>query len=252
MEDVKSRCLYTKNYPFRQSCKRRSAVLIFSLDKETNRMGGKEKMKTADTKNQVEFDNRQLNWSGNPTDRVSLTDQTKGYLIIPEGVGDDLGDKRCAQEHHNSGHALWYLSMAVHALIHENPSQISSEKTERIIGHLTCLREFLPDDNPYLRVLVTGLLRATETEKPGTYSEWLRFVYTHWQAIRTLAERYGNHDKCFPMTAYLKISDLVNNRQWRKLWWWKLEMHKLNLVLKQVMKGGQKREEQEKRNRKKN
>jgi hypothetical protein len=223
---------------------------------EKRGIGRKSKMNKQDTRKQNKFDNAQPDkGAGDALNGLSLTDQGNGFLIIPEGVGDDLGEKRCVQEHHNASHALWYLSMAVHALINGNPDQISREKAKRITGHLTYLREFLPDGAPDLRALVTDLLHSTEAENPETYSDWLRFVYAHWRGIRSLAERYGNHDKCFPMTAYVKITDLVNNRHWRKVWWWKVGMHKLHhglkSVLKQVMKRGQKHEAQEKRNKKK-
>ncbi len=186
-------------------------------------------MNNQDAIKRKKFDNRQLNIStaDNPYG-MPLDDPAKGFLIIPEGVGDDLGEKSCVQEHHNAGHALWYLSMAVHALIHGPPGQISAEKTKRITGHLTCLREFLPDNNPHFRSLVTELLNYIEIERPATYSKWLHFVYTHWWIIRSIAERYGSHDKCFPTVAYAQVSDLVNNRQWRKLWWWNLRCQKVS------------------------
>lgn len=206
-------------------------------------------MSNQDTIKRKKLDNRQPDAfiPDNPCG-VSLAEQGKGLLIIPEGAREDLGEKRCVREHHNAGHALCYLAMAVHALIHETPSQMSQEKTRRIIGHLTCLREFLPNEDPQPRSLVTSLLEALKAESPDTYAEWLSFIHTQWQVIRVLAERYGSHDKCFPMSDYSKISDLVHNKQWRRSWWWEIKRkrilkgitHTAKVIKEKIKKGGAK------------
>lgn len=131
------------------------------------------------------------------------------------------------QECHNSGHALFYLSMVAHSLIYGKPDIANAQKTSRIMAHLMFLREFIDDRNLRLRIAVNRLFDALLSESPDSRIKWAHFMSVHWYLIRAVAERYGSHEKCFPEKALRQIQDVLWGRKWRTLWWWKFQCVKI-------------------------
>ncbi len=148
-------------------------------------------------------------------------------VVMSRSNHEDPAKDKLMQEYHNSGHALWYLSMVVHMVIYGKPSSGIDKKVKRILAHLICLREFIQTENYRLRLLVGRLLDELLIHMPDDQPKWSKFIYGHWQLIRDLAQHYGSHDKCFPMKDYEKVCDVVEGKKHRKLWWWKLKITNL-------------------------
>ncbi len=164
-----------------------------------------------------------------------------GILRIPTDSGKSPEETRWMQEHHNSNHALWYLSMIVYGIIQGQTSANDEKRTKNILAHLFCLREFI-SGNRKLSLILQNLLDALTAEAPKDPSGWTHFVYVHWYLIRSFAEHYGEADKCFPETDYEKVSDRLYHRECLKLWWWKLMTRKLVKSFRHLLKnrGGEK------------
>lgn len=129
-------------------------------------------------------------------------------------ITSEPAERQHTQEYHNAGHALWYLSTIVHSLTNGKPEWSDGEKTERIIAHLSHLREFISDEDGHFKSIITHLLEALKTALPNKSSQWVHFIYTNWNLIREFAKRYGGHDKCFSQDSYKKIGDLVCRKHW--------------------------------------
>jgi len=171
--------------------------------------------------------------------------KTKAYLIWGNGWEGKLAgilmedtdasglvEKQKLQEYHNSGHALWFLSMAVYGVIENKPDRHNPEKTNRILGHLICLREFIPQEKGRLRIITKKLSEAILAESPDNRTKWLHFLYQHWFLIRSFAKYYGSDDeskvkyddKCFPMELYDRVRDVYLNQHYFKSWWWRMKI----------------------------
>ena len=150
-----------------------------------------------------------------------------GVLKIPAESGANPEETRWMQEHHNSGHALWFLSMAVHSIINGQNTGLTGRKAKSALAHLYCLREFIQDKDRLLGRSVENLIEALLCEFPQDRFGWMHFMHKHWYLIRTLAEHYDQHEKCFGKEDYRKLCDIVYGREHVKVWWWRLRFTKL-------------------------
>ena len=173
--------------------------------------------RTGDVKNREKIDNKQL--PSNSGHR-----QEGGILRTPdEFIKEWQEEGHSVQEYHNANHALWYLTMIVHAITHNRPRQNTRQKTERVLAHLSYLREFVQDPNLKHRRTIERIFDALLGENPRDHSQWTHFIYVHWNLIQSFAERYGHREKCFPDSEYQKIADVVHHRHYFKKWWWKIQ-----------------------------
>lgn len=107
-----------------------------------------------------------------------LRDEAHGILRIPPESGKSPEETQWMQQHHNSGHALWYLSMIVHGIIQGQASSNDEKRTKNILAHLSCLREFISGDRK-LSLILQNLLDALTVELPKDPLGWTHFVYVH-------------------------------------------------------------------------
>ena len=115
--------------------------------------------------------------------------QREGMIRI---VGNSQQDSDPAfhtmQEHHNANHALWYLTMIVHAITHDKPHQNTEQKTERVLAHLSHLREFIQDPSVKHRLMIDRIFDSLVSETPKTNSQWTHIIYVNWNLIQNFAE----------------------------------------------------------------
>lgn len=153
--------------------------------------------------------------------------EQEGILRVPIDATKGAEENRKMREHHNANHALWYLTMIVHAITHEKPYQNTKQKTERVLAHLSHLREFINDPTLQHKKMIESLFDFLLSEHPASHSQWTHFVYMHWNLIQNFADHYGHKKKCFPDSEYHKISDIVHHVQYFRKWWWDLKWEAL-------------------------
>ena len=149
--------------------------------------------------------------------------EKEGMLRVPFDETRNLEENQKMREHHNANHALWYLTMITHSITHDRPHQNTEQKTERVIAHLSHLREFIQDPTMKHRLIIERIFNALVSETPKTHSQWTHFIYVYWNLIQNFAEHYGHREKCFPDSEDQKITDIVHHRQYLKGWWWKIQ-----------------------------
>lgn len=132
-----------------------------------------------------------------------------GILRLEADPGQSPQETRSMREYHNSGHAIWYLSVLVYAVTYGKRDFRYVEKANRVLGHLSCLREFIQNEDLRYKAALARLIEALLVEFPDDYEKWAHFLFTHWFVIRCFAERYGHNEKCFPMESYRKVRDVV-------------------------------------------
>ncbi|MSR77639.1 MAG: hypothetical protein EXS63_05375 [Candidatus Omnitrophica bacterium] len=150
--------------------------------------------------------------------------EKEGILRVPLDLSKNQEENQRMREYHNANHALWYLTMIVHAITHDRPHQNTGQKTERILAHLSHLREFIQDPGLKHRLMIERIFDALLSETPKSHSQWTHFIYVNWNLIQNFAEHYGHREKCFPDLEYQKIADVVHHRQYFRRWWWKIQM----------------------------
>lgn len=150
--------------------------------------------------------------------------EKEGLLNIPADIAD-TPEGEWMREHHNASHALWYFSMVIYSIIHGKASQNTLHKTERILAHLSHLREFISEKDVQGKKIVNSIFDVLLSEKPANHARWTHFIYAYWNLIWNFAERYGHHDKCFPAQDYKRICDVVHKRHYFRLWWWKIQLN---------------------------
>jgi len=128
-----------------------------------------------------------------------------GILRIPDTDG-----RRC-QELHNASHAAWILYMNCFDIIREKSHRITARRTNRIIAHLSCLREFVCEEKNarYLMVL-NRLIKTLKKRFPRDYFSWARFIVEHWPLIRAFAGRYGYDTQCLSEAYYEEVCRCFN------------------------------------------
>lgn len=141
--------------------------------------------------------------------KCPLAEECRGGIIrIPLGMGEDLGDRRVMQENHNARHALWHLQMVAFGLMYGKKDWKYADKLQRVLGHLTCLREFIAEDAADFAQLLAQLCLALEQRQPDDPNKWLCFLHDHWDLIRCIAKRYDCADSSFPESSRQKINEL--------------------------------------------
>lgn len=189
-----------------------------------------EAMRTQDAVNREKVEKKQ------PRNRVRATNEEQdGILRVSDEFARQWGDKRMIQEQHNSGHALWFLAMSAYSVIRGKRGWLERSKTERIIIHLYCLSEFIPNEDIKFRVTTRRLIHVLEQKFPRKGSEWAIFFRDYWHLIRQFAERYGDHDKCFPLAYYPMIEDRTRGLHYFKAWWWLLAAEKVRNFISRRM-----------------
>jgi|GEM_PF-2096508 len=146
-------------------------------------------------------------------------------LVTPD-KSEDPDERRTGQEFHNARHALWFLSMSVYGVIRNSATHVNPEKKDKILAHLTCLREFLLPEQLRLKVISKQLSDAILAEAPRNRMEWAHFLHRHWFLLRSFASYYEKSGNCFSMTDYGKVSDVLGKRQYCRPWWWRLKIEK--------------------------
>ncbi len=159
-----------------------------------------------------------------------------GILRIPVESGKTSEETQWMQEHHNSGHALWFLSMAVHNIINGKHIEDGPRKANTVLAHLSCLREFIRNEDPRLKIIIARFIETLLSEFPTNGTSWKHFIHTHWYLIRAFAEHYDQHEKCFNQAIYEKVSDVVYGRQYLRAWWWELTLRKLAKFSRHISK----------------
>ncbi len=170
--------------------------------------------KIQDSKYQENIDIKQLEENYQNKVKLVLESEAVGLegVVMPQADSLPQIDKRLMQEHHNSGHALWFLGMVVYGITHENPSFSTEKKAFKTLAHLICLREFVSDEAMSLRKILSELIDAIQAEAPIDHASWTKFIYSHWNVIRELAEHYGHAEKCFPNSEFEKIQTIVTKK----------------------------------------
>lgn len=174
-------------------------------------------------------------------DWMNFRAEEEGLLNVPKETEADNAQTQWMREHHNASHALWYFSMIVYAIIHDKPSQNTRHKTERILAHLSHLREFINEKDHRGKKIVTHLFDSLLSERPDSHEKWVRFIYAHWNLIWSFAECYGHQEKCFPESDFKCISDLIHQRHYWKLWWWKMQLKNFFRPIRLTLKSGVKK-----------
>lgn len=169
-----------------------------------------------DVKKQNKLNNKQLK----RIEPIDLSSHEGGILKFNPEQLCAMGEIKESQEHHNAGHALWYFNMMIYGLIHGKKRWGKETKTQRVIAHLACLREFLPCHEIRFNQVVSELLNQLVQEGPSSEAAWLSYIFRNWKLLREMAERYGETENCFPEKEYRKIRDLFYGRQWLRSWWW--------------------------------
>lgn len=130
-------------------------------------------------------------------------------------------DGRRNQEMHNASHATWILSMVLSDIVDLRAERNTAKRTNRVLAHLSCLREFILDEHLRFYALINKLIKSLKKDFPDDDLTWTEFVVKHWVMIRAFAAHYGNDEKCFPQERYGQICDLYFKRHYVRRWWWK-------------------------------
>lgn len=156
-------------------------------------------------------------------------------ILMGDSSAAGLQEKQEQQEYHNSGHALWFLLMAAYGVVENQQAKLGADKTNRILAHLTCLREFIPEEKARLRAITKELCEAILAEFPDSRMKWLHFLDEHWFLIQSFAEYYKRENERrheasgeqynkgydqFSEALYQKIHDVHLSRHYFRLWWW--------------------------------
>ena len=163
-----------------------------------------------------------------PTEPVKdYEDQKNGIIkLLPSGH-ESTDEFHTAQEQHNANHALYYFSMISDSMVHGRTTGNDCEKIKRIREHMMNLREHIGDNKTKLKEAVNALLKELENFCPMQRREFAALICKNWSLIRTFAEAYGHHDRCFPEDKYQKLQDVISGKCYVKSWWWKLMIPKL-------------------------
>ncbi len=155
----------------------------------------------------------------------SYSDQKDGIIRIERNSADSEQEFKTTQEHHNANHALYYFSMIVDAAISGKRSGNDCEKIRRIKEHMRTLREFISEERAGVLKNINTLLRELEDFCPVQRKQFNVFICKNWELIRSFAEAYEHHDRCFPKDKYQKLQDVVSGKCYFKAWWWKSIIH---------------------------
>lgn len=148
----------------------------------------------------------------------------EGILEAPEHSGANAEETRSMREYHNANHALWYFTMIVYASVNQKTAQSNAQKSERVLAHLTHLKEFLRPEDRKHRIMIEQIYHDLLIEHPENHHQWVRFIYMHWNLLCKMAAHYGHQDRCFPESDFIKIRDLVQGMHGFKWWWWDLKL----------------------------
>ncbi|MDD5218116.1 MAG: hypothetical protein PHN49_07490 [Candidatus Omnitrophica bacterium] len=130
-------------------------------------------------------------------------------------------EMRTMQESHNANHALYYLSLVLHSIIHPMKRDWSSQsKAQRIIAHLSCLYEFMSEEDCVLKIAVKSVMDRLSQEPLDCAELWARFLYEHWNALEVISGKYSLDHACFCHDQYQKLEDIIYRRHYVKIWWW--------------------------------
>ncbi len=159
-------------------------------------------------------------------------DQKNGIIKLLRSAHDATDDFQTAQEQHNANHALYYFSMISDAMVYGRSTGNDCEKIKRIREHMMNLREHIGDSKMNLKDAVNALLNELESFCPVRRGEFVTLIYKNWSLIRTFAEAYGHHDRCFPESKYQKLRDVISGACYFKLWWWEARLRKFRIKVK--------------------
>lgn len=125
--------------------------------------------------------------------------EADGLLRLSEASG------RSAQEYHSASHAIWLLAIVAYDLARGDGRRNTQRRTERILAHLSCLGEFIPEGERMLPEVVNRLLENLMKGFPDCDEKWRSFMRAQWDLIRAFAAHYGHHDKFFPQSTLARI-----------------------------------------------
>jgi len=173
-------------------------------------------MKYQDSKNRENINIKQLeeNFRMQAKSVLGIADeQLIASILMRQEETLAQENRRLMQEHHNSGHALWFLAMVVYGITHNSSNFSTEKKSFKTLAHLICLKEFISYDEVNLRKMIVELIEAIQTKSPHDHNTWTDFIYKHWNAIVSLAEHYGHREKCFPHSEYGKICAIIHKKE---------------------------------------
>ena len=163
--------------------------------------------------------------------------EQKGLLRVNPDSSRSERDALSMQESHNSSHALYYFSLTIQSLSLGIDKCCKSEKADRIIEHLSCLREFIPQDDNNLFEAIKLLIDELKKASLNSSVEWAKFICRNWNLILILLKRYKHDDKYFTDTSYQKMKDVATGRRYLRLWWWKPKLEKALRNIEKIVRG---------------